>query len=127
VCGPSGLIAAVIEAARASGWPADAVHYELFTGTLAQSGDRTFRVTVADTGTSCEVRPGQTMLEVLEQAGVPVLSDCRRGECGVCMTRVIRGVPDHRDGCLTESERAAGQLICPCVSRSLSEEIVIQL
>lgn len=126
VCGPKGLIAAVIDAARALGWPADAVHYELFTGVLANDGDRRFRVTVADSGFSYEVGPGQTILEVLEQAGLPVMADCRRGECGVCMTTVVSGVPDHRDASLTDSERAQGKLICPCVSRSHSDEIVLQ-
>jgi vanillate O-demethylase ferredoxin subunit len=127
VCGPKGLIGAVVETARALGWPEDAVHYELFTGALEQQGDRAFRVTVAGSGVSCEVRPGQSILEVLEQAGVPILSDCRRGECGVCMTQVISGAPDHRDSSLTESERAAGNVMCPCVSRSLSSELVLQL
>jgi vanillate O-demethylase ferredoxin subunit len=127
VCGPKGLIAAVTEAARGLGWPAEAVHYELFAGALEQRGDRTFRLGVEGSDTFWDVRPEQTILDVLEQAGMPVLSDCRRGECGVCMTAVVRGIPDHRDSTLTAAEREAGRLICPCVSRSTSDEIVLQL
>lgn len=127
VCGPKGLIAAVVNAAREQGWPDEAVHYELFSGALEKEGDRTFRLTVAGTGRTWEVQPNQTILSVLEDAGFDVLSDCRRGECGVCMTKVVSGTPDHRDISLTPSERAAGKSVCTCVSRCLSDELVIEL
>lgn len=127
VCGPKGLIAAVVNAAKEQGWPDTAVHYELFSGVLEKKGDRIFRLTVAGTGRTLEVQSDQTILSVLEDAGFDVLSDCRRGECGVCMTKVISGMLDHRDISLTPSERAAGKLICTCVSRCLSDELVIEL
>ena len=41
----------------------------------------------------------QTMLEALEAAGVEMIFDCRRGECGLCALPISRvdGVVDHRD------------------------------
>lgn len=127
VCGPKGLIGAVVDAARRLDWPDESVHYELFAGALEKRGDRTFRVGIEGSDKFWEVRPDQTILDVLEQAGLPVLSDCRRGECGVCITAVVSGVPDHRDSTLCAAEREAGRLICPCVSRSCSDQIVLQL
>ncbi len=126
-CGPKPLIAAVIAAADALGWPRSAVHYELFAGALEQLGDRVFRVRVDGSDVTHQVLPGQSVLDVLEKAGWPILSDCRRGECGVCITPVLSGVPDHRDVSLTQSERAEGKLFCPCVSRAYSDEIIVQL
>lgn len=127
VCGPAGLIVAVTQVARELGWPESAVHYELFSGALPQDGERPYRVIVEGTGLCLEVGPHETMLQVLEKAGVDILSDCRRGSCGVCVTQVVAGVPDHRDESLTAAERAGGQCICPCVSRSLSDELVIRI
>ena len=33
-------------------------------------------------------------------------SDCREGICGSCETRVVSGVPEHRDSVLTPAEQA---------------------
>ena len=38
----------------------------------------------------------------------------------MCMTRVIDGIPDHRDDVLSEAERASNGVILPCVSRAKS-------
>ena len=46
---------------------------------------------------------------------------CRRAEqgtCGTCETTVLDGVPDHRDSILADDERAAGDCMFLCVSRS---------
>lgn len=126
VCGPRGLIAAVVEAARSRGWPEEAIHYELFAGVLEHRGERLFHVRVQGSDRSYPVPPGRTILDVLEAAGLPVLYDCRRGECGVCTAKVVAGIPEHRDASLTAAERACG-LICPCVSRSSSDELVLEL
>ena len=61
----------------------------------------------------------RTLLQVLADAGVETLSDCERGECGLCAMTVlgVQGQIDHRDVFLSPTERAAGQRICACVSR----------
>ena len=60
------------------------------------------------------------MLAALQGAGVEVVGDCRRGECGVCAVEVVDldGRLDHRDVFLSERQRAEGRKICPCVSRA---------
>ena len=40
-------------------------------------------------GRTIQVGAGVTLLEALEAAGVDTLSDCRRGECGLCVTDVV--------------------------------------
>jgi ferredoxin len=67
------------------------------------------------------------VLTAVEQAGVSVPSSCREGTCGTCETTVLAGTPDHRDSVLTDDERAAGELMLICVSRSLSRKLVLDL
>jgi vanillate O-demethylase ferredoxin subunit len=59
------------------------------------------------------------MLTALREAGVEVLSDCLRGECGLCVVDVLEaeGELDHRDVFLSAREKAAGGKLCTCVSR----------
>ncbi|WP_392668491.1 2Fe-2S iron-sulfur cluster-binding protein [Streptomyces sp. LN785] len=41
-------------------------------------------VSVPALGVEATVGAGQSMLEALEEAGVDVMSDCRKGECDLC-------------------------------------------
>ena len=70
-------------------------------------------------GVECVVAPHQSILEALEAAGVDALSDCRKGECGLCEARVVAlsGVIDHRDVFYSERQRDAMTKVCVCVSR----------
>lgn len=56
---------------------------------------------------------------------VPV--SCEQGVCGTCLTRVLEGVPDHRDLYLTPDERAANYQFTPCCSRAKSRRLVLDL
>ena len=71
--------------------------------------------------------PEQSILDVVEAAGVGVLSSCAEGTCGTCETGVLDGLPDHRDSVLTADERAANDCMLICVSRSCSARLVLDL
>ncbi|HEV2537791.1 MAG TPA: 2Fe-2S iron-sulfur cluster binding domain-containing protein, partial [Streptosporangiaceae bacterium] len=66
-------------------------------------------------------------LDVVEEAGVGVLSSCAEGTCGTCETGVLSGLPDHRYSVLTDDERAAGDCMMVCVSRSCTARLVLDL
>ena len=78
-------------------------------------------------GLTVTVPPGQSILEALEEQGVSVLSSCQEGVCGTCETRVIEGVPDHRDSLLSEEEQEANEYMMVCVSRAKSDRLVLDL
>lgn len=126
LCGPRGMIDTVRSRAEAAGVPADRVHVELFENGAAVRGGA-FEVVVASTGATFTVFEGQSIVDVLEAAGVDVVSDCRRGDCGICQTGVLEGEPDHRDVVLSEAERAAGRVMQICVSRAKSARLVLDL
>ncbi|MCP3390663.1 PDR/VanB family oxidoreductase [Bradyrhizobium sp. CCGB12] len=127
VCGPSGMIDAVKAGALAAGVSAERIHYELFKSEQPSSPDRPFEVEIKSTGQVVGVAAGQTIIQALEAAGLDVLYDCQRGDCGICQCGVIEGVPDHRDVILSDEERASNKVMQICVSRAKSERLVLDL
>ncbi|WP_233192818.1 PDR/VanB family oxidoreductase [Acidimangrovimonas sediminis] len=128
VCGPGGMIEAMKTAWAEEGRPAERLHYELFTATPPPAaGDQPFEVEIASTGKVVTVAPAQTIIEALEEAGVDVVYDCQRGDCGICQTGVISGVPEHRDVVLSDEEKASNKVMQICVSRAVSPRLVLDL
>jgi ferredoxin len=78
-------------------------------------------------GVTVTVPPGTSIIDVLGENGVSVLSSCMEGVCGTCETAVLEGVPDHRDSLLTDDEREANEYMMVCVSRSKSDRLVLDL
>ena len=128
VCGPQGLIDAALAQARALGWAEDHLHFELFGAVVApQAGDGVFTLIVQSTGQRLAVPADKTPLQVLHDAGVDVPMACEQGVCGTCLTKVIDGVPDHRDLYLTPEEQAANDQFTPCCSRSKTPTLTLDL
>ncbi|MBS0247047.1 MAG: oxidoreductase [Proteobacteria bacterium] len=127
VCGPKGMIEAVKAEAIRRGFGADRLHYELFTAEPSTDANRAFEVELRSSGQVIEVAPDQTIIQALEQAGIEVLYDCQRGDCGICQCAVIEGIPDHRDVILSDDEKASNKVMQICVSRAKSARIVLDL
>ena len=77
-----------------------------------------FTVELVQSGQRLDVPADQTVLQVLEAAGIDVPMSCGQGICGTCVTRVVGGVPDHRDMYFTGEEQDANDQFTPCCSRS---------
>ena len=128
VCGPAGFIAHVIGSAEACGWPAAQVHREYFgAAPVDDSGDGPFDVKLAASGRVITIPAGRTVVAVLAEHGVDIPMSCEQGVCGTCLTRVLDGVPDHRDLYLTDEEHAANDQFTPCCSRAKSTTLVLDL
>jgi vanillate O-demethylase ferredoxin subunit len=127
VCGPTGLIDKVIAEAQRLGWSNANVHFEHFSAAAPQSGDECFEVELGQSGRRFSIPAHKTILDVLIEAGVDVIYDCKRGDCGICQVGVLQGEPDHRDYILSEAEQAAGKVMQICISRSRSTVLVLDL
>jgi tetrachlorobenzoquinone reductase len=90
-------------------------------------GDAPFDVVCAGSGLRVRVEPEESALDALARAGVAVPSSCGEGICGTCETKVLDGVPEHRDHVLSDAERAAGGSMFVCVSRARTAELVLDL
>jgi ferredoxin-NADP reductase len=126
-CGPEPLLEAVERHCRA--WPEGSLHIERFSPKERGAPARTdaFDVELATSGMTLTVPPDKSILEVAEEAGVPVLHSCREGTCGTCETTVLDGQVDHRDSLLTPAEQAAGDTMFICVSRATCPRLVLDL
>ncbi|MDB5364594.1 MAG: vanB3 [Rhodospirillales bacterium] len=127
VCGPRKLIEAALTVARAQGWAESNLHFELFSADATRSGDVGFTVEIQSTGQTLQIPHDRTILDVLIEAGLDPIYDCKRGECGICVTEIADGVPDHRDMTLSQREKDEGKSLCTCVSRAKSSRLVLKL
>jgi ferredoxin len=86
-----------------------------------------FEVRLHRSGRTIRIPPGKTILHTLLDAGVDVDSSCAMGGCGTCETRIVEGIPDHRDLYLSDEEKAQNNVIMICCSRSKSPVLVLDL
>ena len=89
--------------------------------------DGGYTVELSRSGKSLQVPGGKTILQVLREAGVEVAHSCEEGVCGACETRVLSGIPDHRDAILSDPEKAANNTMMICCSGCKGERLVLDL
>ncbi|WP_458378564.1 PDR/VanB family oxidoreductase [Pseudomonas chlororaphis] len=128
VCGPGGFMNYILEAAAEHRWPEPQVHREFFAAApVSHDGDQPFEVELAKSGQVFEIPADRTVFEVLDECGIEIPSSCEQGVCGSCITRVLQGIPDHRDQFMTVAEHARNDQFTPCCSRSKSSRLVLDL
>ena len=120
LCGPMRMQEDARRTWNAAGRPAADLRYETFgsSGLLPTSE---FRVRLNDSSAEIVVPQGRSILSALNDAGFEVMSDCERGECGVCAIDVLAvdGEIDHRDVFFSDHQKTGNAKICPCVSRAI--------
>lgn len=126
VCGPAGMIDAVLKAGLDAGWPKENLHSERF---LAPPPGKPFSVTLLRSARVVEVGEHQSILEAVEAAGVDAPYMCRGGACGQCETAVSAcdGTLQHNDVYLSDEEKASGRKIMICVSRLNGASLTLDL
>ncbi|MEY4533458.1 MAG: hypothetical protein RI926_1227 [Actinomycetota bacterium] len=87
----------------------------------------TFEVEFNYSEKTVQIGPDQSILQAARDAGIEVVSSCQEGTCGSCETPVMKGTPIHLDSVLSEKEREESACMMICVSRSLSERLVLDM
>lgn len=124
-CGPVPMLDAFERAT--AGRPPGHVHVEYFQARQAPSVEGGFEIRLARSNRTITVEPGKTILDAVLDAGVMANYSCSEGVCGTCETRLIEGIPDHRDLFLSAEEKAANKTIMICCSGSKSGTLVLDL
>jgi dimethylamine monooxygenase subunit B len=125
VCGPLRMLDEARRLWKGLGRPMPDLRFETF-GSSGTRAPEAFRVRLPQLNREIVVPENQSMLDALESAGIGVISDCRRGECGVCAINIIgvEGTVDHRDVFFSEHQKQANEKICACVSRAIGTIVV---
>ncbi len=126
VCGPRGYMDHITRLAREAGLPQERIHLEHFGAEIDTNGTP-FDLVAGRSGQRITVGAAETIVQALARNGITVETSCQNGVCGTCLTRVIEGRPDHRDLVLTAVEKAAGDRIAVCCSRSQSAVLVLDV
>ncbi len=118
LCGPIRLMDAVRRAWARHELPVPNLRFETF-GNSGAWAPEAFRVRIPALDREVSVGEEVSMLDALEDAGVELMWDCRKGECGLCAVRVLGcdGRIDHRDVFLSDEQKEQDSSLCACVSR----------
>jgi len=127
VCGPGRLINAVRSSAQAIGINEERIRFERFAALAVSPDDKPIELVLKRSGQAIRVPANRTILDTVIAHGIDAPFDCKTGTCGTCATKVVDGVPDHRDTALTRTERERAGLMCICVSRAKTERLVLDL
>jgi len=128
VCGPPGFIDWALRTAEKVGWPESNVHREFFKAELhptLESG--AFHIKLSSTGETVVVAPNESVIQALTRVGIDIPTSCEQGVCGTCITRVLEGVPEHRDLFMMDAEHAANDQFTPCCSRAKTSLLVLDI
>ena len=125
MCGPAGFMAAIRSAA--AGWAEERIHAEYFaapTDATTQAG-QAFTLKLSKRGISIPVAADQTAVDALHDFGIDIPVSCEQGLCGTCVVNAVGDDAEHRDFCLTTTERA--HKVALCCSRAKKQEMTIHL
>lgn len=118
VCGPIRLMDALRREWARCTLPGPNLRFETF-GNSGAWAPEPFVVRIPALDREVTVGADVSMLDALEGAGVDIMWDCRKGECGLCTVRVLDcdGEVDHRDVFLSDDQKEQATSLCACVSR----------
>ncbi len=129
-CGPAPFMSTISEVAKERNLESEKVHFEYFSAPKNEAeadNQNAFEVEIASTGQVLTVPPDKSITDVLFENSVAIDTSCEEGTCGSCRTRIISGTPIHRDVVLSKAEKERNDCLLPCVSRSASKRLVLDL
>ncbi|TWT08530.1 oxidoreductase [Planococcus sp. CPCC 101016] len=126
-CGPVNMVKEYRDAAASYGYPAKAIHFELFSSAQDNGPKNAFMVELIDSDRTLHVSEDETLLEALLKAGIEAPYACKIGGCGSCELEVAEGEVLHKDVFLTEEDRKNRNSILACCSRAKNEKIAIKI
>jgi len=126
-CGPEPLLVAIEGVVGRHG--NRELHVERFAAPVPKHlpEDTPITVVCADSDVVVDVGAQETILDALIAAGIDVNYDCCEGTCGTCELEVLEGEADHRDAILSTVDRETSDVMYPCVSRSRTARLVLDV
>ena len=122
-CGPEALMSAV-----AAHVPEASMHLERFVAVerIAEAASPVV-MNLKKSKRQVVAAADESLLDALVRDGVPILGSCKKGLCGTCEVRVLEGQPEHLDSIMDDEEKDELHIMYPCVSRSRTPELTLDL
>ena len=126
LCGQNDYMDAVAGWLQECGLPAAHIARESFLPLSVPGGGAGFTLDIPAFGRTAGIAEGESLLDVLEREGLPVIGACRTGVCGSCKCKVVAGdVAVSSTLPLTPDEIAAGYVLaCSSTARN---DLVLEL
>lgn len=121
-CGPGSML----DQLESSGL-GERLHVERFVSAGPLLAEGAFNVVLARSGREYLIPPGETILNVLLQAGEDVLYSCEQGVCGACEVKVLEGQPVHGDTVYSADEHDRRGSMMICCSSSASARLLLDI
>jgi ring-1,2-phenylacetyl-CoA epoxidase subunit PaaE len=138
VCGPEGMMEAVIEALKARGFPEAKIKIERFAASipkhqhvarpLPQAAQSECEVTVIIDGTRKSFlleREKENIIEAGLKNGIELPYSCRGGVCSTCRCRLLEGEVDMDVNFALEDYEVARGFILSCQSYPTTDKVVV--
>lgn len=124
MCGPIRLMEEVRREWLKSGFDITNLRFETF-GASGWFEPEAFELAFGNSDRKISVGRNQSALEAIEAAGIEIMSDCRKGECGLCEIKVskLEGKIDHRDVFYSPEQKATNEKFLCCVSRIAAVDV----
>ncbi|CAN5672949.1 PDR/VanB family oxidoreductase [soil metagenome] len=127
-CGPAPMLDAFERICKELGHPN--AHIERFSAVAVApsvEAHSTYEVELRRSGKTIKVSADKSLLASILEADVDCAYSCEEGICGACETKVLEGIPDHRDQVLSDAEHASNKTMMVCVSGCKSDRLVLDL
>ena len=121
------MIQKTVEIAKHKGWNNSNIKFEYFKNYKQVYTSSSFIVDLARSAKTLTIPPGKTILEVLKENNINLVSSCEQGACGTCKVKVLRGEINHQDVYLNSEEKRRGDVILTCVSRAKSDRLILDI
>ena len=114
LCGQDGYMDTISDFLRDAGVADERILRESFTPPVIEVADNAarYQLSVPAFGKEAEIVAGESLLDVMEREGLPIIAACRTGVCGSCKCKVLKGIVESTSSIpLSPDEVAAGYVL----------------
>ena len=91
------------------------------TSSLSETQSSHYALSVPAFGTQTSISADETLLDVLEREGLPIIGACRAGVCGSCKCKVESGEVQSSSAMALTPEQVAEGYVLACSSKATSD------
>lgn len=118
LCGQDGYMDAIRDFLRDVGVADERILRESFTPAVIEIADDAarYQLSVPAFGKTAAIAEGESLLDVMEREGLPIIAACRTGVCGSCKCKVLTGIVESTSSIPLSPDDVAAGYVLACSS-----------